>query len=440
MNVKHMQGPLKKFRDALLHSENLLVAISGGKDSMVLCDLLLKCKIQFQIAHVNYGLRGDESDGDENFVRSFAEKNHLKIHVLNVNTAEECKINNKGIQEFARAVRYKWFEQLRLEFNLKFIMTAHHKDDQVETILHQFIRGGGLAALRGMKEIQGNIYRPLLSFSKKEILDYANENKLEWREDSSNETINYTRNFIRHELIPVMEKINANLKDSITSRADIFEEAENYLNQKLAEEISNEVSIYEDGIQFKVSWIRTHTASKTLIWRLLQPYNFNAAQSGEALKLVDAESGKSISSSSHYLLRDRAYFMITPIKLNETHFEILIASAPFEIDFPIAMLGEMYDFPTHFSKDKNIAQLDTDKITWPLVLRNWHEGDRFVPLGMKGHQKVSDFLILQKVPLHEKKKILVLVSDNKVVWIVKYRISDEFKLDANSKKMLSLKV
>jgi tRNA(Ile)-lysidine synthase len=435
-----MNGPLSHFSAKELQGAAHIVAVSGGVDSMVLCHLLVQHQISFHLAHVNFGLRGAESDGDEALVRNFALQNNIEISVLKPNLEHERSAAGQGIQESAREVRYKWFNQLHAQLNAKYILTAHNQNDQVETILHKYIRGGGLAALRGMKVMHGHVYRPLLQISKTEILAYANENKVAWREDSSNAKLHYTRNRMRHEVIPMLKTINSNLEETIAERAEIFGEAETYIQQQLQREIDTHCEQNNDTISISTHFIEQHIAPKTLVWQLLQPYGFLATQTNEAIKLLQSESGKSITSSTHRLLRDRDNLLLHPLEIALALKPITIAAAPFKVTEPHLLKGEVIPIPDSIEANKTIAYLAAEKITWPITLRPWNAGDKFIPLGMKGHQKLSDFFVSQKLSMIDKEKIMVLESGGKIAWVVGYRISEEFKLSATSIQTLRVTI
>ncbi len=431
-----MNGTLSHFSDKELEGAAHIVAVSGGVDSMVLCHLLVQHQISFHIAHVNFGLRGAESNGDEALVRKFAADHKIDISVLKPDMEQERSITGQGIQECARDVRYKWFNQLHAQLHAKYILTAHNKDDQAETILHQFIRGGGIAALRGMKLMQGNIFRPLLHISKTEILAYAKENDVEWREDSSNAKLDYTRNRMRHEVIPMLKTINSSIVESLTERAEIFEEAERYMQQQLQKEIAEHTTQKDNATEVSVQWMEQHTASKTLMWQLLQPYGFLPSQTNEALKLLQSESGKSITSSTYRLLRNRDYLLLQPLEIPNSFAQLSIEKAPFKIEEPCRLEGEIIEIKETLKTNNNIAHLDATKLKWPLTLRPWQQGDKFMPLGMRGHQKLSDFFVSQKLSLFEKEKVLVLESGGKIAWVIGHRISEEFKLTDSTTHIL----
>lgn len=416
----------------------ILVGASGGVDSMVLCDLLFANKINFEIAHVNYGLRGEESNLDQLIVEEFAKKNQITFHLLKITDQEKESIPKNGIQKWARDLRYNWFEKIRIENQCDFIAVAHHGNDQAETILHQFIRGGTFAALRGMKSQRDQIIRPLLSFTKAEILEYANANKIAWREDASNNKNIYTRNKVRNELIPLAQEINPAIVDSLMERAILFSEAEQLIHFTLQKEISKNVVDDNSKQTFNTNWIILHPYKHLLLWEILQPYNFSPEQIEEAFLLRNSHSGAAIYSSTHILLHDRDQFIIAEQSKSED-ISITIDQFEFQINQPIILSGKITPGEdVRFSSDLSIAFLDADKLKLPLKVRKWREGDKFKPLGMTGHQKVSDFLIQQKMSVLDKQNVLVLLSDDKILWICGMRISEDHKINEHSKHALRL--
>ena len=426
LTTHHFQKTIDK--DSLFtKSDKLLVGVSGGIDSMVLCDLLHTGGYRFEMAHMNYQLRGEESAQDEKWIHDYADKHGIVHHVKRVDTALALSPEKSGVQETARNLRYAWFNELAETTNASFILTAHHADDQAETILFQFLRGGMLPALRGMRVVQGNVVRPLLSFSRKEILAYAMEQNIQWREDSSNASIKYKRNLVRHEIIPILEKINPAISDSLVKRAAIFSEIEQLVSDVIQKDITKNIASNNGVIKIAVQWLASYPYKTTLLWHVLQPLGFSSAQMDDVLSLSDAQSGAHISGDIHTVWRDREHLIISPIAVS---FEDqLINELPFEIFSPIQLIGKKTsDLNNAFHCGNNEAYLNPEKISLPLTLRKWRDGDRLIPLGMTGHQKLSDFFIQKKIPMTEKNHVLVLESGGEIAWIVGHRISESFKL------------
>ena len=416
----------------------ILVGASGGVDSMVLCHLLLASKINLEIAHVNYGLRGEESNLDQQVVEEFASKNQIDFHVLKITEQEKASIPKSGIQKWARDIRYNWFEKISLENQCDFIAVAHHGNDQAETILHQFIRGGTFAALRGMKSKRDQIIRPLLAFTKNEILEYAKTENILWREDASNQKNIYTRNKLRNELIPLAQEINPAIVKSLMERSILFGEAEQLIRSTLEKEIKKNVISENAKHSFHVNWITQHSYKHLLLWEILHPFNFTPDQIDEVFSLANSQSGMTIRSHSHLLLHDRGQFIISEHS-NKEDISISIENLEFQIDNPIIISGKTIPLnEVKFSSDESIAFVDLDKLHFPLIVRTWREGDKFKPLGMNGHQKVSDFLIQQKMSVLDKKQVFVLLSGEEIVWVCGLRLSENYRVTPNSASILRL--
>ncbi len=412
----------------------LLLGISGGMDSMVLAHLLEVCGYRFHLAHVNFGLRGEESDGDEDFIRQYASGRNISLHIKRASKSD-FNDSGKGIQETARDLRYEWFEVLANQISASYVVLAHHQDDQSETVVHQFLRGGMLAALRGMRLKSGKHIRPILSFSRNEILRYAQDNNLSWREDSSNQSNKYTRNFIRHEVMPMLQKINPDIQKSIASRAIVFEEMERLVQFVIQKDIDENVVFENDKASIACDWLKTYPYKQTLIWQLMSMYHFSSAQLEDILNLTDAQSGAYVENKHYIILKDRGCLLFSP-KQTTTKVAYTVSQLPFQS--PLLQLEEVSSEVINFS-NPNIQYVNLDRIDFPLYIRTWQEGDKINPLGMSGTQKVSDILIQQKIALTDKANVLV-IADNKqqILAVVGLRISDNIKVTNNSKRILKI--
>jgi tRNA(Ile)-lysidine synthase len=424
-------------------SDRMLLAVSGGVDSVVLCDLCHRAGLDVEIAHVNFQLRGKESDGDEQFVKALAERYNLKIHIKRFDTKSFAAAQGFNIQIAARQLRYDWFNQLIVsdsEARLKFVLTAHHASDNAETLLMHFVKGTGIRGLRGMSAhasgIGGKVVRPLLYFSRSQIEAYAQWRQLNWTEDASNASNSYTRNVIRNIWLPMMQQqvpdVAENLIDNIqrfSQAADIYEDAIKKIIKKIIVVKGNELHI-------PVLRIKNAKAAQTLLFEIIQPYGFSSRQLPTAFSLLQADTGKYIDSSTHRLLRNRNWMIITPLhQKSSQHF--IIHETDCEIDYAAQKLHIEQTEKSPIA-DPAQAFLDFNKIQFPLVLRKWREGDYFYPLGMKKKKKISKFLIDNKVPLHKKNAIWVLESGQKIVWVVGMRIDDRFKISLPGQKALHI--
>ena len=398
-----------------VENKKLILALSGGIDSMVLADLLLKAKADFVLAHCNFHLRGEESDGDEQFVKDFAKKNGLKIFVKQFDTIAYAKEHGLSIEMAARELRYAWFEELRQQLNYDFIAVAHHADDQLETFFINLLRGAGIRGLKGMQPVNGNIVRPLLDVSREEIHQYAVENGIQWREDHTNAETQFLRNKIRHELLPVIDNISKEGRTSILkSISHLASENELYrelLKEKLAHDLSGK------------------DISEQLLFEWLRDYGFNSDQVHFIYEALNGQPGTAFFSPTHRVTIEREDLELTPIcQQMDAPFELSYEQIPNEKDFII-------------DKSTEVAQLDYDKLTFPLELRRWQPGDRFHPFGMKGSKLLSDFFVDQKMTTCQKEKCLVLTTSNdEIVWVVGRRIDDRFKVTDKTRTILKVSI
>lgn len=444
--------------------DQLLLAVSGGVDSVVLTDLCHKAGYQFTIAHCNFQLRGGESDADETFVRSLGEKYNVEVLVKKFDTEEYAAANKLSIQEAARTLRYTWFEEiLNGEWSMVngqlsslqtgashgetsihhspftiHLLTAHHADDNIETLMMNFFRGTGLHGLTGIPVAYGHLKRPLLSFTKQELLVYATEQGLQFREDSSNQSSKYTRNFFRNEVIPAIEQIYPQVKTNLTDNINRFLEIEQLYKLSTQAIIKKLCRIKGKEIHIPVKQLLQYN-NKALIYEIIHPYGFSEKQIDEVLKLAESDSGKYIDSPAfHYrIIKHRHWFIISPVKSVESA-TIIIEEKDAEVLFEE---GRLFFRKTDASKveltsPNHIALLDVKGITYPLLLRKWKTGDYFYPLGMKKKKKVARFLIDAKLSKTQKEKLWVLESNKKIIWVVGHRIDDRFKLIPSTKDVL----
>ena len=405
-------------------NKRLILSLSGGIDSMVLADLLLKAKADFVVAHCNFHLRGKESDGDEQFVRDYAERNGLTLYVKQFDTVDYAKTHGVSIEMAARELRYAWFEELRQQLGYDYIAVAHHADDQLETFFINLLRGSGIRGLKGMRPVNGNIIRPLLDVSREEIHQYAVENGVQWREDHTNAETKFLRNKIRHELLPVIDSISQEGRASVLKSINHLA-SENELYRELLKEKLDVIIEHDDDIQKTPhsSFLTPH--SSLLLFEWLRDYGFNEDQVHFIHEAMNGQPGTSFFSPTHRITVERDGLELTPIcqKSNtsiEISYQQIINDESFALD-----------------PSPEVAQLDYDKLTFPLQLRKWQPGDRFHPLGMKGSKLLSDFLKDLKLTTNQKENVNVLVTPKEeIVWVVGYRVDDYFKVTKETKKVL----
>ena len=415
----------------------LIIAVSGGVDSIVLFHLCLKLKLNFFVAHCNFKLREKESDLDEKFVRDLAIKHNIKFYTKSFNTKKLSSNYNKSIQMLARELRYSWFEELSKELNVKHILTAHHLDDSLETFLINLSRGSGIDGLLGIPRVNDTVYRPLLIFKKDEILSYAKENKISWREDSSNRKQDYLRNQIRIEVLPKLKEINPNLLDNFSKSIDRLQQSKSIIKDKIDDFIKNVSFTRDEKIYFEINKIKKVTNIDAYLYELLKRYNFT--QWDDIRGLLDSQSGKQIISKTHKLLKDREHLIL--VKNSEVENKTaLINKSSKEVAVSLGKIK--LSIAKKISKeDSDVIYLDSAKLNFPLKVRNLLSGDYFYPFGMNGKKKVSKYLKDKKISIYDKDKVLILeTSKNKIIWVVGMRLDDRFSVTDNTKEITKIEL
>jgi len=420
-----------------LKDTRLLIAISGGVDSVVLAHLCSKLNLNFALAHCNFNLRGEESNADEDFVLDVAEQLEVEVFIENFDTQVYAIEHKRSIQMAARELRYDWFAELAEQLQFDYILTAHHADDNLETFLINFTRGTGLNGLTGIPMINDSIVRPLLPFSRETIEAYARKEAIKWQEDSSNSSRKYLRNKLRHEVVPILKEINPQLLDSFQSTmanlndtADIVEESLNAVAKRAI------TTIDDNGISYKISEFKKVNNSKAYLFEMFNDFGFT--QWNDIVDLLDAQSGKQVLSNTHRLIKHRDHLILTDIQ-SEAHHSITISETDTSIEIAFGVLSfEIVDAVSDTSK--TIIYLDKDKVVFPLELRIWKEGDYFHPMGMEGKKKISKYLKDEKLSLVEKENTWVLRSQAEVVWVVGKRADNRFRVTENTKHILKIKI
>lgn len=425
-------------------NDHLLIAVSGGADSAVLCALCAAAGVSFSLAHCNFKLRGAESDRDELFVKKLSEQLGVKLFVKTFDTVSEAKLNKTSIEETARNLRYDWFKQLLLESKtsgnpFSFLLTAHHADDNVETVMMNFFRGTGIKGLRGILPKQQQVVRPLLFATRKDIEEYALANQVEYITDSSNASNDYTRNLFRNEILPSIEKIYPEALKNVLRNIDRFAAVE-YLYEESIEQIKQKlIERKGDEIHIPVLKLLKTKPLQTVIYEIIKDAGFTAMQVSEVEKLLHSDSGKYIKSASHVILLNRKWLIISP-NISSTQFtNIIVEENANNILFEEGTL-QIYPSakPEKFVGEASTVFIDAVNLTYPLMLRKWKTGDYFYPLGMTKKKKLSRFFIDQKLSLLQKEKCWVLESDKKIVWVIGYRIDERFKITSCSKQIVKL--
>ena len=438
-----MKRPFEKYiseHQLVGESDRILLAVSGGVDSMVMAQLFLDNGIDFGIAHCNFGLRGDESDQDADLVEQFAEENDISFNSNSFDVAEAKLKWGVGTQEAARRLRYDWFEKLCELFDYTKIATAHHRDDAVETFLFNLIRGGGYRAWSSMSPQNGKIIRPLLWASKEEIREFAKNEKVPFREDQSNFDNNYSRNELRNLVIPELEKIKPGASRHIAEAIHHFAELQPAIEKHLSD-LAGSLVHSKDGKDFLdlAKWTEVRE-KRSLLKFLSDRWDLEASKIDQVKDLAESQPGKFVETNSGRIFRDREHLVFVPNQSNEIE-SVKIDRDQKSLNDPVKM-----DFSEEAVSDKfksatpNQVFLDLEKLTFPLTIRPWREGDKFQPLGMKGKQKVSDFLIQQKVPVFEKDRVLVVESEGVIAWIVGMRVSHPFRITESTKRVFRIEL
>jgi tRNA(Ile)-lysidine synthase len=450
---------LQRFREFiqqqnLFHSKDkLLLAVSGGVDSVVLCELCRQAGYDFIIAHCNFQLRGQESERDEKFVRDLGEKYGVKALVKKFDTENYAEQKKISIQEAARDLRYRWFDELINENprlnesvgqakseirNQKFILTAHHADDNIETLLMNFCRGTGLHGLEGIPMASLDIRRPLLIFWKDELIEFAKQNKLKFVEDSSNLSSKYTRNLFRNEIIPLISKVYPQVKENLQDNINRFKEITKLYNISVNEFKKKFLKSKGDETHIPVKQLMAY-GNRALIYEIISDFGFTEKHIDEVIKLAESESGKFIQSpdTSVRIIKFRNWFIISRHRLSEAA-TFIIEEGTSNLQFAMGNMQIKIVSNCQLPIANSAACLDAKEITFPLILRKWKEGDYFYPLGMKKKKKLARFFIDQKLSKTDREKTWVLEMNKKIIWIVGLRIDDRFKITDKTKKILKL--
>jgi tRNA(Ile)-lysidine synthase len=419
----------------------VLLAVSGGMDSMVMADIFLESHIKFSVAHCNFQLRGEAANQDEALVYDWCIANNIAFHKTRFDTQQKADEWKKGIQETARILRYEWLEAVRQEYGYAVIATAHHANDNMETLLMNLFKGTGISGLHGIPERNGYIIRPLLFAPKEELTAYCQGYNVYYREDTSNASDKYLRNAVRHHIIPVVKEWFPNVVQNVNESINRFSQAGLLYQKAIVQE--RKKLLEKRGQDFYLSILKLQKSQplETICYELFVPYGFTSAQVPHILQLLDAESGRFVVSQTHRIIRNRDFLILTSVAQDNTDF-INIEGAPCTVDtgkyhFSFSIEKK----PAQIPADSNMAIIDLEKVTFPLTLRRWRTGDYFYPIGMgMKKKKLSNFLIDQKVPLHEKEHIWVLESEKRIAWITGMRLDERFKVKDNTQDVLVIRV
>ena len=438
--------------------DKLLLAVSGGIDSVVLCELCHRAGFDFSIAHCNFQLRGNDSNRDEQFVNELAKKYGVEFYSKTFDTKLIALQQKKSIEETARDLRYEWFEEIVARWAMaddrkkevvangqrstaNYILTAHHADDTIETVLMNFFRGTGIKGLRGIQPKNGKVIRPLLFARRKELNDFVKENQLEYVTDFTNFENEYTRNFFRNKILPSIKEYFHSADENILNNAERFMEVEELYNQAIAQHKKKLLEPKGNEIHIPVLKLKKSTPIYSIVYEIIKDYGFTAHQTDEVIALLDSGSGKYIASSSHRIIKNRNWLIIAPLKAEEAEtilierWENNVQCSTFNVQLSLEDAANC-----QLSTANSDAMLDAAEITFPLLLRKWKTGDYFYPLGMKKKKKLSRFFIDSKLSKTEKENVWVIESNKRIAWVVGHRIDERFKVTEKTMEVLKISI
>lgn len=434
--------PLQQFKDYIKKNalftpqQKILLAVSGGKDSVLMVQLFKLCNYNFSIAHCNFNLRADEAQRDESFVRLLANSLAVPFHVAHFDTKGYAAKHQVSTQMAARDLRYQWFEEIRRQRNYDFVAVAHHQNDSIETLLLNLTRGTGISGLHGILPKREKLIRPLLFLSRLQIDELIEVNAINYVEDSSNETTKYARNKIRLNVIPQLREINPNLEETFAQNIIRFAETEEIVAVFIEQKRSEISRLLNGEIYFNIDQIKSLKPQKLVMFEILKGYHFTSKVVDEILDSLNKQSGTSFYSNTHRLTINRSELIISILQKEQEHARHFMHPKDESISIDGSKISLFYTNSNLVENNELKAFVDVDKLIFPLIIRYRQDGDKFMPLGMKNFKKLSDFLIDNKVPLPQKNKIPLLINGNgEIIWIVGLRQDNRYKVSATTKKV-----
>ncbi len=414
------------------------MAVSGGIDSVVLTHLLNKCRYQFSIAHCNFKLRGNSSDEDAQFVQQLALEFNCSFHTIEFDTKEYAKTNKLSVQIAARELRYQWFNELCKEHHLDYILTAHHLNDSVETLLYNLIKGSGIKGLHGIPLSNNNVKRPLLFASKSDILSFAAQNNISHREDISNQENKYARNLIRNEIMPLIEKINPSFLRTCENNIENFKQTEAIFLDVVSNFKKEYIQTFNNQTTIRISDLKRFTSPESILFEIMQSYNFNNTQTIQMLSQKANNSGAKFYSATHVAILNRGALIVQPkTKNDDIRYYLPKNSNEILLENTKLSYAKIYT-PSTFENNPNIAYFDIEKLIFPLEIRRWIPGDKFQPIGMNGQsQSLQDYFTNKKLSLFEKENTWILTSNGKIAWVIGYRSDQRFCVEKDAEQCLA---
>lgn len=419
--------------------DTILLAVSGGMDSVVMCELFYRANYKFAIAHCNFHLRPNDSDVDEKFVEQLAKKYNVSFYSASFDTIKYASDNKLSIEEAARNLRYNFFEQILSTHGYAYVATAHHRDDAIETFFLNLMRGTGIVGLHGILHKNANVIRPLLAFGRDEIEHFVNENNLDYRTDYTNATLDYKRNKVRHLLHPLLRKLSPAFDKTMQNNMRHIADVEKIYKDAVEKKRVQCLKPYKNGFKISIKELENLHPLRTYLYEFLSPFGFGESAVLDIIDACGATSGKKFYAKNYYLIKDRECLFVYPLVDDGAAKDVYITADLCRIELPIPLTFEYADNADSYNFDfiSANAYFDADKIQFPLCLRKWKQGDKFQPFGMKGKRKVSDFFTDAKLSIHDKKDVWLLCSaTGEIMWIVGMRTDDRFKITPLTKKIL----
>lgn len=431
--LKHIQSEFPEF-----YTGKLLVAVSGGIDSMVLLHLCCTLNLDIQVAHCNFHLRGEDSYGDQDFVEAFCNQNQIPCYIKAFDTEGYASTNRVSIQIAARELRYRWFEELLQENALNVVLTAHHLDDAMETFLINFTRGTGIEGLLGIPEKNNTVLRPLLPFTREAIEQYAKTEGILWREDRTNAETKYVRNKIRKEVLPILKTLNPSFSQSFQNTLQYLSETAVMAEDAAAIYFKRVVTTVGKESHFSIESLKEIPNFRAYLHTWLKPYGFKAWDDVDAL--IDGRTGKMVFGTDFVLLKDRASLILAPKAHLKGEDEVFYIDSLSDLRLPIDLEFQEVASAQYVGANANLIYIDSQSLLFPLTLRKWRVGDVFYPIGLKGKKNVSKYFKDEKYSQIKKENTWLLCSDNRIIWIVGGRMDERFKLTNTTTRILKIKL